>query len=225
MPPRPSTSRKSRPQSASATAGTRGASRICSPAAWSRRGSAFVTTVNGRSIIWDTHKDNFDRLKNSLVPPMEQAYAALLDDLDERGLLDTTLVVWMGDFGRTPTINKMRAATIGRSCYTMVLAGGGIPRRPGRRRIRQATAAYPQDRPVTPADIHATIFAALGYDPRRHHLPHHRRPPHAADGRGADQGIAGVEEAAKEFATPFCSYGSRILAPLLPRDFLPRGGL
>src|SRR5205085_9109917 len=59
-------------------------------------GSRFVTTVNGPSIIWDTHADNFPRLENTLVPPMEQAYAALLDDLEERGLLDTTLVVWMG---------------------------------------------------------------------------------------------------------------------------------
>src|SRR5262245_50422208 len=65
----------------------------------------FITTVNGPSITWDTHEDNFGRLKNRLVPPAEKAYAALLDDLSERGLLDTTLVIWMGDFGRTPIIN------------------------------------------------------------------------------------------------------------------------
>src|SRR6185503_5389943 len=68
-------------------------------------GVPFVTTVNGQSIIWDTHQDNFNRLKNELVPPMERAFTALLDDLTERGLLDSTLVVWMGDFGRTPLIN------------------------------------------------------------------------------------------------------------------------
>src|SRR4029078_8066049 len=51
-------------------------------------GTRFITTVNGPSITWDTHKDNFNTLKNRLVPPMEQAYAALLDDLSERGLLD-----------------------------------------------------------------------------------------------------------------------------------------
>src|SRR3954465_13052278 len=68
-------------------------------------GARFVTTVNGPSIVWDTHNDNFNRHKNALVPPMEQAFAALLDDLAERGLLDTTLVVWLGDFGRTPVIN------------------------------------------------------------------------------------------------------------------------
>src|SRR5262249_43193307 len=61
-------------------------------------GARFVTTVNGQSIVWDTHKDNFNALKNRLVPPMEQAFSALLEDLAARGLLDETLVVWMGDF-------------------------------------------------------------------------------------------------------------------------------
>ena len=90
------------------------------------RGSRFVTTNNGPSIRWDTHKDNFNRLKNELVPPMEQAYAALLDDLRERGLLDTTLVIWMGDFGRTPKINKDAGRDHWPQCYSVVLAGGGI---------------------------------------------------------------------------------------------------
>src|SRR5919204_20016 len=60
-------------------------------------GVRFVTTVNGPSITWDTHADNFNLLKNKLVPPMEQAFAALLDDLAARGLLASTLVVWAGD--------------------------------------------------------------------------------------------------------------------------------
>ncbi|HND55474.1 MAG TPA: DUF1501 domain-containing protein, partial [Pirellulaceae bacterium] len=89
-------------------------------------GSKFVTTVNGPSITWDTHQDNFGRLKNRLVPPMEQAYTALLDDLAERGLLDSTLVVMMGDFGRTPLINKDAGRDHWPNCYTMLLAGGGI---------------------------------------------------------------------------------------------------
>ncbi len=89
-------------------------------------GVRFVTTVNGPSIIWDTHQGNFKRLKKRLVPPMEQAFAALLDDLTERGLLESTLVVWMGDFGRTPTINKDAGRDHWPQCYSMVLAGGGI---------------------------------------------------------------------------------------------------
>jgi len=128
-------------------------------------GVRFVTTVNGPSIIWDTHKDNFNLLKNKLAPPMEQAYAALLDDLSERGLLESTLVIWMGDFGRTPIINKDVGRDHWPQCYSMVLAGGGIR---GGQVIGESdrTAAYPQTRPVTPADIHATVFQALGYDAR-----------------------------------------------------------
>ena len=138
-------------------------------------GTKFVSTVNGPSITWDTHKDNFNTLKNRLVPPMEQAYAALLDDLEERGLLDSTLVLWMGEFGRTPKIN----ADVGRDhwpgCYSVLLAGGGL-------RVGQvigasdAIGAYPKERPISPADIHATVFSALGYDP-------HGLTYTAADGR------------------------------------------
>ena len=128
-------------------------------------GVRFVTTVNGRSIIWDTHQDNFNRLKNKLVPPMEQAYVALLEDLSERGLLDSTLVIWMGDFGRTPKINKDAGRDHWPQCYTMVLAGGGI--RGGQVvGASDRTGAYPHERPITPADVHATAFAALGYNCR-----------------------------------------------------------
>lgn len=140
-------------------------------------GSRFVTTVNGPSIIWDTHQDNFSRLEKVLVPPMEQAFVALLDDLGERGLLDTTLVVWMGDFGRTPQINASAGRDHWPHCYTMVLAGGGI--RGGQVVGRSDKhGAAPAERPIRPADIHATVFAALGYDSRSITY-------HLADGRPA----------------------------------------
>jgi uncharacterized protein (DUF1501 family) len=128
-------------------------------------GVPFVTTVNGPSITWDTHKDNFSQLEKRLVPPMEQAYAALLDDLSERGLLDTTLVVWMGDFGRTPLINNNAGRDHWPGCYSVVLAGGGIR---GGQVIGESDkiGGEPAKRPVTPADIHATVFSALGYDSR-----------------------------------------------------------
>ncbi len=128
-------------------------------------GTRFVTTVNGPSITWDTHKDNFNGLKNRLVPPMEQAYAALLDDLEERGLLETTLVVWMGEFGRTPKINTDAGRDHWPGCYSVLLAGGGLR---GGQVIgsSDATGAYPKERPVSPADIHASIYSALGYDYR-----------------------------------------------------------
>jgi hypothetical protein len=139
------------------------------------RGSRFVTTVNGPSIIWDTHKDNFNKLRDKLVPPMERAYSTLLDDLEERGLLDTTLVVWMGEFGRTPTVNKDVGRDHWPACNTMLLAGGGIR---GGQVIGSSDkiGAYPDEHPSSPADIHATMFAALGYDSRKITYP-------AADGR------------------------------------------
>lgn len=138
-------------------------------------GVRFVTTVNGPSITWDTHEDNFNGLRDRLVPPMQQAYVALLDDLDERGLLDSTLVVWMGDFGRTPVINGKAGRDHWPHCYSMVLAGGGVR---GGQVIGQsdATGSVPRLRPVTPADLHATMFHVLGYDPQSITY-------HTADGR------------------------------------------
>ena len=146
-------------------------------------GSRFVTTVNGPSITWDTHKDNFNQLKNRLVPPMEQAFTALLDDLTERGLLDQTLVIWMGDFGRTPVINRDAGRDHWPQCYSMVMGGGGIR---GGQVIGESdrTGAYPRLRPVTPADVHATIFQALGY--RAQQLTYHHsdgRPAPVCDGQ------------------------------------------
>jgi hypothetical protein len=129
-------------------------------------GVRFVTTVNGPGITWDTHKDNFTRLKDKLVPPMQQAFVALLDDLTERGLLDSTLVIWMSDFGRTPKINKDAGRDHWPQCYSMVLAGGGIR---GGQVIGESDkiGAFPRTRPLSPADVHATVYTALGYDPHR----------------------------------------------------------
>jgi hypothetical protein len=112
-------------------------------------GTRFVTTVNGPSITWDTHKDNFNGLKNRLVPPMEQAYAALLDDLEERGLLESTLVVWMGEFGRTPKINNDAGRDHWPGCYSVLLAGGGVR---GGQVIgsSDATGAIPKTAPFHP---------------------------------------------------------------------------
>jgi Protein of unknown function (DUF1501) len=146
-------------------------------------GVRFVTTVNGPSIIWDTHKDNFKRLKDRLVPPMEQAFAALLDDLADRGLLDSTLVVWLGDFGRTPLINKDAGRDHWPQCYTAVLAGGGIR---GGQVVGQSDriGAHPKEQPVAPADLHATMFTALGYDPHAiSYLSPEGRPFPVSDGQ------------------------------------------
>ena len=112
---------------------------------------------------------------------MEQAYVALLDDLSERGLLDETLVIWMGDFGRTPVINKDAGRDHWPQCYSVVLAGGGI--RGGQVvGTSDAKGAYPKERPVKPADIHATVFAALGYDFRTTYQTSDGRPLRVSDG-------------------------------------------
>jgi hypothetical protein len=117
--------------------------------------------------FWDTHANNFNRLKNDLMPPADRAFAALLDDLAARGLLDETLVVWVGEFGRNP---KITAGNAGREhwprCYSAALAGGGI----GGGQVYGASdrwAAYPARDPVSPDDLGATILHALGIDPAR----------------------------------------------------------
>ena len=90
-------------------------------------GLVTVNWHNDGQNFWDTHGDNFNQLKNRLMPPADQGFSALLDDLDCRGLLDETLVVWVGEFGRTPRIIK---ANSGREhwphCYSAVLAGAGV---------------------------------------------------------------------------------------------------
>jgi hypothetical protein len=128
-------------------------------------GLVTVNWHNDGQNFWDTHGENFHHLKNRLMPPADQGFAALLDDLSVRGLLDETLVVWAGEFGRTPRITKANA---GREhwprCYAAVLAGGGV--RPGQ--VYGASdrwAAYPARDPVSPDDLGATILAALGVDP------------------------------------------------------------
>jgi hypothetical protein len=115
--------------------------------------------------FWDTHDQNFKHLKDRLMPPADQGFSTLLDDLDARGLLDETLVVWVGEFGRNPKISPGNA---GREhwprCYSGALAGGGI--RGGQ--IYGASdrfAAFPALNPVSPDDLGATILHALGIDP------------------------------------------------------------
>ncbi len=127
-----------------------------------------LVTVNwhddGRS-FWDTHGNNFERLKNELMPPADRGFAALLDDLQARGLLEETLIVWVGEFGRAPRINR---ASAGREhwsrCYSAVLAGGGV-RGGVLHGGSDRWGAYPALDPTTPEDLASTILWALGIDP------------------------------------------------------------
>jgi hypothetical protein len=119
-----------------------------------------VNWHNDGQNFWDTHGNNFPRLKNDLIPPADRALSALLEDLSQRGLLDETLVCWVGEFGRTP-----RAENGGRQhypqCYSGIFAGGGI--RGGQLYGRSdAHATFPAENPVTPGDYAATVLHAMG---------------------------------------------------------------
>ncbi len=125
----------------------------------------------GGGANWDTHSNGFNRLKTALLPPADRAIAALIDDLADRGLLETTLVLVLTEFGRAPQIGRTFQNSGGpggrdhwSNCFSVVMAGGGLP---GGRVYGSSDAkgAYPADRPVTPADLTATVYRALGIDP------------------------------------------------------------
>ncbi len=119
---------------------------------------------SGAGAHWDTHTDNFNRLQRDLLPPLEQASSALLDDLAARGSLDDVLVVWLTEFGRTPKINGGGGRDHYPGCYSVAFAGGGIRGGQvyGKSDINGTT---PIENRCGPADLHATIFHALGIDP------------------------------------------------------------
>ena len=115
---------------------------------------------------WDTHASNYPRLRK-MLPPFDASLAAFFQDLDERGLLDETLVVCLGEFGRTAKINEKAGRDHWPDCYSMVLAGGGI-RRGEVYGQSNRTATYPIDRDVAPWGIAATMYHLLGLNPATH---------------------------------------------------------
>jgi hypothetical protein len=140
--------------------------------------------------VWDTHERNFPILRNNHLPNLDQTYSALLEDLDQRGLLDETLVVMMGEMGRTPRLNKDGGRDHWTFCYSILLAGAGI--RGGTVcGASDAHAAYIKDRPVRIRDICATIYHCLGIDPEMHVHDHGNRPiPIAHGGRPVEEILA-----------------------------------
>ena len=132
---------------------------------------------------WDTHTQNFSILRDNKLPHFDQTYAALMADLDARGLLDETLVVVMSEMGRTPRINGNAGRDHWTYCYSVMLAGAGI--RGGTVcGASDAQAAYVKDRPVSPAEVCATIYQCLGIDPQLPVCDRGGRPSPIA--RGAD---------------------------------------
>ena len=150
-----------------------------------------IVQVNmGRVQTWDTHSANFKSLKDRLLPPTDQGVAALLDDLQAQGLLDETLVVVTGEFGRTPRIGASTGNANSRdgrdhwaAVFSAVFAGAGVR---GGQTIGQSDkmGAYPASRPYTPADLAATIYRALGIDPIDRAARPARPPDPTLHGRG-----------------------------------------
>jgi hypothetical protein len=143
------------------------------------------------SVYWDTHNRNFVDLKSRLCPVTDQAFSALLEDLDQRGMLDETLVVWTGEFGRTPRVGQgvpggAGAGRDGRDhwagVFTSVLAGGGI--KGGTvHGSSDRHAAFPATEPTRPADLAATIYHCLGVDPELQLRDRFDRPLSLCEGK------------------------------------------
>ncbi|MBY0232712.1 MAG: DUF1501 domain-containing protein, partial [Gemmataceae bacterium] len=125
---------------------------------------ACVSWAPDANATWDTHGDNFNKLKNVLLPQLDAAVSSLLDDLHVRGMLERTLVLVMGEFGRTPTVNKAAGRDHWNFCYSLLMAGGGI--KAGHvHGASDRIGARPSLAPVTPADIVSTVYHCLGIDP------------------------------------------------------------
>jgi Protein of unknown function (DUF1501) len=149
-------------------------------------GVRFVTVydheVNGQLANWDAHEKVFPRLKDDLLPPTDRAFAALIEDLSSRGMLDTTLVIALGEFGRTPKINPSAGRDHWPFCYSAVLAGGGV--RGGTvHGASDKLGAYPDLDGVTPADLAATLFWRFGLDPTDEIVDLSARPYRLAEGQ------------------------------------------
>ncbi len=149
----------------------------------------FDESIGGQSTTnggWDTHGFNDTRaypiLKARHLPMTEHTLPTLLNDLEQRGLLDTTLVVWMGEFGRTPKINANISRDHWPSCYTVLLAGGGV-KRGFVHGQSDKNGAYPDRDPVPLGDLAATMFAALGIDPDTELRDKLNRPLPTANGK------------------------------------------
>jgi Protein of unknown function (DUF1501) len=135
-------------------------------------GVTFVTVNAGG---WDTHANNFEALKNTKLPQFDTAWAALLADMQTRGLLQNTLVLVWGEFGRTPRINPGAGRDHWPGAMSVVLAGGGL--RMGQAiGSSDARAEYPRERPITPEDVLSTMYHVLGIDQNREYHNEAQRP-------------------------------------------------
>ncbi len=143
------------------------------------RGVPFVEVTLGG---WDTHDNNFAQVKN-LCGTLDPAWAALMADLKDRGLLDTTTVVWMGEFGRTPGINPRNGRDHYPNAWSVVLGGGGVA---GGQAVGKTgkDGMKVEERPVSVPDLLATICHAIGIDPAKQNMSNVNRPIRVVDPAG-----------------------------------------
>ena len=155
----------------------------------------FAPAIGGRknSGGWDTHGFGGNPmapiLRDYLLPITDHTLPTLLHDLTDRGLFDSTLVVWMGEFGRSPRINKEAGRDHWPNCYTALLAGGGVQRG----HVHGASdkhGAYPDSDPTRPEDLSATMFHLLGIDPKTEVRDAVNRPMPISPGNVIDGVIA-----------------------------------
>jgi hypothetical protein len=141
-----------------------------------------MSSIYGGDKNWDTHKDNFRLLRDTLLPRTDRAIAELLADLSASGLLDETLVVVTGEFGRTPKINAGAGRDHHPQCFSVLLAGAGMPS--GRAYgSSDRSGALPASAPVASSELAATIFHALGIDPASQLTAPGGRPWQISDAR------------------------------------------
>jgi uncharacterized protein (DUF1501 family) len=144
-------------------------------------GVRFVTVSRGFN-TWDHHRDIFPTLANDFLPELDRAFSSLIEDLDERGLLDSTLVILTGEFGRTPEINAMGGRDHWPNAFSMALAGASIT---GGRVLGETDekGMFVKDHPVEVADLFATIYKKLGIDYQKEYISNIGRPIKLSQGK------------------------------------------
>lgn len=154
----------------------------CSAAAFSQRmllarrlveAGVRLVTVDCR--WWDTHVEGFDSMQNGFLPRWDQCYSALIEDLEQRGMLESTLVVAWGEFGRTPRVNNNNGRDHYPNVFSAALAGGPVQ---GGRVVGSSDSkgAFPKDNPKSPQDVLATIYRHMGIDTEKHYINPAGRP-------------------------------------------------
>src|SRR5439155_3757523 len=166
----------------------------CGVPAWSQRlllarrlveSGVRLVTVDVR--WWDTHVEGFDTMRNGFLPRWDRAFSALIEDLDERGLLDSTMVIAWGEFGRTPKVNAQAGRDHWPNVFSAAIAGGGIQ---GGRVVGASDdkGAEPAENPKTPQDVLATMYRHLGIDITAQYTDHSGRPhPVLPSGKPIDE--------------------------------------